>query len=327
ENISEYFKKRSWAKELTWRLGRENQLRLKEGNKKSNQHYMQQIANFTPFAVDKEKFEEEVNAITNMSFPSILEGLVKGIKGRKTKKRSTITEGFKPEVLAARKTTLTYQHRMHGDISAFPRNQFYKESGALKDLATPTPINLTREWGYTRYPQRSMWVDVNRKDYVAKRGKNIHEAEAMLSHLKEFLAYAVKNKPPNKKNWEVACLAFYRGQESVIRGDDCADGLLSIPSIKGKVSSFRYNEDNTLGNYPVSIRLCSVDRFQGHEADVVFLSMSNTHRDGFLDNPNRLNVAITRARFQLVIFGKFNYFAEKSRSDDLKELAQHHTNF
>lgn len=40
-----------------------------------------------------------------------------------------------------------------------------------------------------------------------------------------------------------------------------------------------------------------------------------------MDNPNRLNVAITRAKFQLVIIGDYSYFAKKSRSEDLKQLA------
>jgi superfamily I DNA and/or RNA helicase len=67
--------------------------------------------------------------------------------------------------------------------------------------------------------------------------------------------------------------------------------------------------------------LHTVDKFQGHEADIVFLSMVQTRRDGFMDNPNRLNVAITRAKFQLVIIGDHSYFSQNSRSDDLKQLA------
>jgi hypothetical protein len=49
--------------------------------------------------------------------------------------------------------------------------------------------------------------------------------------------------------------------------------------------------------------------------------MVNTGRDGFLDSPNRLNVAITRARYQLVVVGHFQYFSEKTRSIELKGLA------
>ena len=78
-----------------------------------------------------------------------------------------------------------------------------------------------------------------------------------------------------------------------------------------------YNE-----NKIVDIKLYTVDKFQGQEADIVFLSMVNTNRDGFLDNPNRLNVAITRARYQMVYVGDNNYFKNKSKSDDLKKIAR-----
>jgi superfamily I DNA and/or RNA helicase len=46
-----------------------------------------------------------------------------------------------------------------------------------------------------------------------------------------------------------------------------------------------------------------VDSFQGHEADLVFLSYSNRHPTCFLEAPNRLNVAITRARYMMVHVG------------------------
>lgn len=48
----------------------------------------------------------------------------------------------------------------------------------------------------------------------------------------------------------------------------------------------------------------------------------NTSRDGFLDSPNRLNVAITRARFQLVVVGQHAYYRNNSRSNELNALAQ-----
>jgi len=328
EEINKDLRERSWAKEIAWRINSENQLRLAKGNRRKA-NLESQIDEYTPYSVDKEKFVEERNTIVVMSFPSILESLVTGIKGKKTRNLSTISEGFKLDDLNKRKTTLTFQHRMHPDISRFPRSQYYKDSDALKDLEHPDILEA-RNWGYNRYNKRSTWMNVNGQ--TRKGGRNTHEVEALLSHLGKFLEYAVRHEQPEGKGWEIACLAFYRGQEAMIReGDEGGEkrgkrvgGLLSLPNIKGRISSFRYNEDKRQGPYSVFIRLCSVDRFQGHEADVVFLSMSQTKRDGFLDNPNRLNVAITRAKFQLVIFGKYEYFSEKSSSDDLRALALSH---
>jgi superfamily I DNA and/or RNA helicase len=75
----------------------------------------------------------------------------------------------------------------------------------------------------------------------------------------------------------------------------------------------------------VRISLCTVDRFQGHEADLLLLSFvrggsKKRGAVGFLNSPNRLNVALTRARYQIVIVGDRGYF-ERCRSPLLNALA------
>ena len=40
-----------------------------------------------------------------------------------------------------------------------------------------------------------------------------------------------------------------------------------------------------------------------------------------MDSPNRLNVAVTRARYQNVIIGSLEYFSSQSASEDLRQLA------
>ncbi|RCI13797.1 hypothetical protein L249_8288 [Ophiocordyceps polyrhachis-furcata BCC 54312] len=49
------------------------------------------------------------------------------------------------------------------------------------------------------------------------------------------------------------------------------------------------------------IEVLTVDKAQGNEADVVFLDLVRTERPGFMDDPKRLNVAISRARQAEVI--------------------------
>jgi hypothetical protein len=322
EELNKELRERNWAKEIAWRLDSVHQLRLADSKRKKD--LQDQIDDLTPCSVDKNRFEEARNLVAAMSFPSILESLVAGIKGKKPRKPSTITEGFKEEELEPRKTTLVYQHRMHPEISGFPRERFYKDRGdALRDLEQPRHIRESREWDYPRYEKRSVWVDVKSP---TKGSANIYEAEAMMRHLRDFLDYAVAHPQREGKDWEVACLAFYRRQEKLIRegGEKSGkhiDGLQTITDSKSAISNFEYNRHKTKGPHTIHIRLHSVDRFQGHEADVVFLSMSQTARDGFLDNPNRLNVSITRAKFQLVIFGCHDYFSRRSRSEDLKSLA------
>ncbi|KAL6803447.1 AAA domain-containing protein [Trichoderma sp. SZMC 28013] len=44
------------------------------------------------------------------------------------------------------------------------------------------------------------------------------------------------------------------------------------------------------------VLVLTVDKAQGNQEDVVFLDMVRTTSVGFMDDPQRLNVAITRAR-------------------------------
>lgn len=309
ESVNTHFIEKSWAEEIAWRVDREHQIRLTK-NSKLKGSYGKAIEELIPKSLDKEKVEEQINTIASMAFPSILESLVKGISSRKLRFESTISEGFKENDLEHRKTTLKYQHRMHPDISKFPREQFYQSENALLDLQEPNPIQSLREWNYLKYPRRSVWLDVQGR---TDRNKNRDEVRDLMKELKEFVDYAKNNAQPEGKDWSVGCLTFYRGQETLLREE--------LQKLSGNENGYS-NFNITSGKNRVNIKLHTVDKFQGQEADMVFLSMVQTNRDGFLDNPNRLNVAITRAKFQLVIIGSYQYYSQISRSEDLKALAK-----
>jgi superfamily I DNA and/or RNA helicase len=309
ESVNTHFVEKSWAEEIAWRVDREHQIRLTK-NSKLKGSYGKAIEELIPKSLDKEKVDEQINTIASMAFPSILESLVKGISGRKLKFESTISEGFNHNDISHRKTTLKYQHRMHPDISKFPREQFYQSENALLDLEQPKHIKYLRQWNFTEYQYRNIWIDVKGN---AIKGKNTNEVKTLLKELKEFIDYAKNNAQPEGKEWMVACLTFYRGQETLLREE--------LQKLTGNENGYS-NFNITSGNNRVNIKLHTVDKFQGQEADVVFLSMVQTNRDGFLDNPNRLNVAITRAKFQLVIIGSYEYYSQKSNSEDLRALAK-----
>ena len=52
----------------------------------------------------------------------------------------------------------------------------------------------------------------------------------------------------------------------------------------------------------------TVDDYQGEECDVIILSLvrgNNRSNIGFLSNPNRINVALSRAKRGLYLFGNY----------------------
>ncbi len=70
----------------------------------------------------------------------------------------------------------------------------------------------------------------------------------------------------------------------------------------GIVTPYR-NQTNALQKtfYGTSIKADTVDKFQGRENDVIILSTVDNEISDFTDNPNRLNVAVSRAIEQLIL--------------------------
>ncbi|MCB1144029.1 MAG: AAA family ATPase [Leptospiraceae bacterium] len=312
DSMINFFKEKSWATEVGWRLNRTYEKRLARRKQGKSDPLQDQVEKMLPKSID---IKQQIETIRCIAFPSVLEGLVKGIKDRYVKSLTTLTSGFKKVDLDNRHTILDYQHRMHPDISVYPRERFYSEKddkgNTIRALLDSKNIKDKRDWEYLIYNNRRVWIDI--RDNVFKN-TNKKEVERLIDELKKFVEWAKAVNPPHdQKNWEVGVLTFYRGQEKKIKEE-----LRSYCNLKKNES--RFHKDNII------IKLHTVDKFQGQEADIVFLSMVQNKRDGFMDSPNRLNVAITRARYQLVIIGDYDYFSQKgdkkTRSEDLAELAK-----
>ncbi len=290
-----------WSEEVCWRLERDYWLRL-SSNERLKSSYSSTLERLFPKSV---KADGRIHILKNIAFPSILEALSgDGLQKRRNDEPTTLNQGFKQNEKKQRHSTLTYQHRMHPDISSFPREQFYKKGVLLDGGKTRSD----RDWKYDRYEKRNTWVDVQGN---TSRNANTKEVEVIVRELKAFCEWA-DGKRKNKKGeaYDVAVLTFYKGQEKALR----EMMQKSLPGNNNRYARFNYKG--------ISIKLATVDYFQGQEADLVFLSMVNTNRDGFMDSPNRLNVSITRARYQLVIVGNYKYFSQCSRTKELRELAR-----
>jgi len=312
-----------WEREISWRIDRMHEMK---NNPEEYQRLYREIQLLVPYfeRIDEPKRPrselvlDEIEAARRIALPSVLELLQEGFEtGREVKGAEQIAlySGLPANVRALRHTRLSYQHRMDPEISLLPREYVY-EGQALNDAGGRDGMKEKRAWEYDRYGSRCVWMDIrpSRKEVCSERTWfNLKEVAVMKGEFERFIEWT-KSHPNSGDDdglWSVAFLSFYNGQIRQIR-----ESLENFSRRRGIYSGFEMPASH------VKVDICTVDRFQGHEADVVFLSFVRPRGRGvgFLDYRNRLNVAATRARYQLVMFGDRRNF-EAAGESFLKALA------
>ena len=294
-----FLKEKDWAGEAAWRLTRVHELDSARSQQERTR-VQQELGVLLPKASPERGWvSDAVAAVQDIGLRSAIEVLQKGASKHRVRRSSALALGLPSAVWSARAVLLSHQHRMHPDISAFLREAFY-ERRALLDANTLQGREERVGWSFGReLDSRRMWSHVRGRE---DRRVNAEEIRVMRRHVEDFLAWAEHHRR-REGCWEVACLSFYVRQELAIR-----DMLRAVTGQARQETRFEFKG--------VELSSGTVDRFQGREADVVLLSLSNTHRVGFLDSPHRLNVALTRARHLLWVIGHREYF----RSCGVEEL-------
>ncbi|KAL6747418.1 AAA domain-containing protein [Haematococcus lacustris] len=239
---------------------------------------------------------------------------------------------------------LDTQYRMHPAIAAFASQHFYQ--GRLRDGVEAADKPAAAGFPWPAGPTAPLaWLEVRGREETAQllgaRGpaaevqdaeeggnggpgqvgqqqragkgtgaagggsyQNLAEAEAAIQVLQRVLAGGDVSS--------VALLTPYRGQvralEAGLRGLQAAWPQLAAACEAGRLE----------------LSVSSVDGFQGREADVVILSTvrcNRASRVGFVADPRRLNVAITRPRRGLVVVGCSHTLA--AGSDDWAAFVRH----
>ncbi len=306
-----------WEKELAWRMIRKFELRKTPNNKKIHR-FDEDIKNLLPSFLENEDhgvLYNNLEIIRRIALPSIIELLQEGFERQLNKNYGcTLTDGMSTDVLEPRHILLEYQQRMHPDISSFPRKFIYlSDEGEPVGLYDPPGIENERGGVFNGFAsnyggKRRVWIDVYTENPCKSR--NYREARSIKKEYLKFLKWAKKNPRKDGRPWDVAILTFYLNQERVLSKQ--FQGLFNSPNFR----HFKDNEGAT------KVQVCTVDRFQGHEADVVFLSFCRNKGIGFLDSLNRLNVALTRAKYQLIIFGSRKNFGGKYMPEILQQLVK-----
>jgi len=300
-----FLREETWAGEVSWRLSRVHQLAT-AANERDRQSRQEEVDALMPRAAPHASWvPPAIGAIRDVGVRSVLEALRVRRASHRARRLSALTEAIPEADWNARAVVLTFQHRMHPGISALPRDLFYAGK-ALHDANTLAGRDAAVGWTFLAGDRpRRVWAHVAGTE---ERGVNRAEIERMQRVVADFRDHVAARPPRDGRAWEVACLSFYARQELAMR-----DMLREVTGEQRAETRFH------LPN--VQIVCATVDRFQGREADLVLLSLRNVRRPGHLDSPNRLNVALTRARFLLVVIGDRRYFSERCPSEELTKLA------
>ncbi|GAA5990491.1 hypothetical protein JCM11641_007736 [Rhodosporidiobolus odoratus] len=185
-------------------------------------------------------------------------------------------------LLGNRPIRLQVQYRMHPCLSEFPSNMFYE--GTLQNGVT-APERLRKNVDFP-WPQPTMPMYFHQnlgQEEISSSGTsflNRTEASNVEKIVTRFFKAGVLPS-------QIGIITPYEGQRSY---------LVSYMQMNGSLRKDLYKE----------VEVASVDAFQGREKDYVIVSCvrSNEHQGiGFLNDPRRLNVALTRAKYGLVILG------------------------
>ena len=212
---------------------------------------------------------------------------------------------------------LKKQYRMHPEISKFPSNFFYdgkiKNSSKQKENKYAKKILKKFPWPKKDIPlifintNNISTLKYNLTDKTKMKGNKNNTnnyyftSERIIgssyeNHLEADITVKIINmlnsiKSFKKGKYDIGIITPYLGQKKLI--------LEKLNLNKGKDDDFDYYNNNI-------INIASVDYFQGKEKDFIIISTVRSNYKnsiGFLKDPRRLNVSLTRARHGLIIIG------------------------
>jgi len=184
-------------------------------------------------------------------------------------------------VLGIRPFRLEVQYRMHPVLSKFPSNFFYE--GALQNGVNADDRKLPIEFPWPQPDKPMMFHVAAGQEEIAGSGTsflNRTEAANVEKIVTKFLKSGIKPE-------QIGVVTPYEGQRSF---------LVQYLQYQGSLHAKMYQD----------IEIASVDAFQGREKDIIIISCvrSNEHQGiGFLADPRRLNVALTRAKYAVIVVG------------------------
>lgn len=191
--------------------------------------------------------------------------------------------------LGIRPHRLEVQYRMHPALAAFPSSAFY--DGALQNGVTVMERTFpTYTLGWPSVTKPMYFYHCSTSEEISGAGVSfINRGEANV--VEKIVSHFVKEGVSGKS---IGIITPYGGQRSYI-----VQCLIRAAKAAESISS-------AWANNLTEVEVASVDAFQGREKDFIVLSCvrsNDTKTIGFLADARRLNVALTRAKFGLVVIG------------------------
>ena len=194
------------------------------------------------------------------------------------------------EKVGAINSKLLVNKRAHGNLHLLPSRLFY-ESEMISGYETSD-----------RYPPCVIYM----KNYLEALGgaKNLEENRVVVSlqgSQEETQKQSFWN--PIHHRWVIGHVrALLQDPHFRSLSDERKSGTIMIQTpYNASVREYAAEVKGWAAEWQDRVEVLTVDKAQGNQSDVVFLDTVRTSKAGFMDEPQRLNVAITRARQAEVI--------------------------
>jgi tetratricopeptide (TPR) repeat protein len=189
---------------------------------------------------------------------------------------------------------LNTQYRMDPQILVFPNRTFYNDRILSGDNVLSREIYVEKPF---------LFVDTDgrgQEEQEAFSWINVYEATAIKSLL--LTDVDIQRLLRRSSNARIIIITPYRAQVKLLRE------IVKVPR-------------------QCNLQIATVDSFQGQEGDIVIISTVRTRRVGFVDDRQRLNVAITRAKRILRVVGDATFFCTLPPRSTLRRLCQYGRDF
>lgn len=207
--------------------------------------------------------------------------------------------------------TLLTQYRMAPEIGNLVSSAFYEgklENGnrVIPDIYSELPDELQSP---------VTWLDTSgmehRAYHQADKGVSIYnryEADLIISLLKQLA---------EDRN-------FIYELSSLVKEEEPAIGIICMYGEQKRLLQQKFKEVQWSDEFRSLVKIDTVDSYQGKENRIIILSLTRADQyqsPGFLQAPNRINVALSRAMDRLLIVGSVQMWSSKNKHLPLGRVA------